>query len=72
MEIYSKTIEVNMTPSLKEMVTLRCQNLGVNYSEYLRMLIVLDINSYKLKAVQTKANNLLDSIEEIKLKLEKN
>lgn len=70
MEVLSKTIEVAMTENLKDLVTTRCRELNLNYSEYIRMLIILDINSCKLKDIQFRENNLLESIDNIRSKLE--
>ena len=68
----NQLIKVSMSSNFKEMMKLRCMDLGINYSEYIRMLITLDINSSSLKNIQYKENELLETIDSIREKLENN
>lgn len=66
----TQLIKVSMSNSFKEIMKMRCAKLGISYSEYIRMLITLDINSCSLKNMQCKENELLESIDSIRDKLE--
>ncbi len=66
----TQLIKVSMSSSFKEIMKMRCAELRISYSEYIRMLITLDINSCSLKNMQCKENELLESIDSIRDKLE--
>lgn len=70
MENLTEMVKVTMNRSLKQAVMNRCKELNVRYSDYIRMLIILDIDSCRLKNIQYNEMILSDSIENIKAKLD--
>lgn len=64
--------EVYIPENIKPLILNRTKKLGINVSEYFRMLALEDISKEQLKAVRLKEEKLLEDIDLIKNKLNNN